>query len=395
LLLILLMGVCGAFLTGDLFNLYVWFEVLLMASFVLLTLGGERGQIEGGFKYVTLNLIASTLFLTALGLVYGMTGTLNMAALAQSLPTAPYPGLILTVSMLFLVGFGIKAAAFPLFFWLPASYHTPPVAVSAVFIGLLTKVGVSALLRLFTLLFMQDTAFTHTLILVVAGCTMVTGVLGAVAQNEFRRILAFHSVSQVGYMLMGLGLFTPLALAGALYFMIHHSVVKTNLFLVSGVVYEMQGSYELKKLGGQYRAFPALAALFLVSALSLAGAPPFSGFFAKLSLVQAGLALGHYAIVGVSLAVGALTLFSMVKIWAEVFWKAPPAAPGGGEATMYAIPRRRLAVLLTPVAVLALTTVLLGVLAEPVLTLVTRAAAQLLDPTEYITRVLGNQGVMQ
>jgi multicomponent Na+:H+ antiporter subunit D len=388
LLLILLMGVCGAFLTGDLFNLYVWFEVLLMASFALLTLGGERGQIEGGFKYVTLNLIASTLFLTALGLVYGMTGTLNMAALARSLPAAPYPGLILTVSMLFLVGFGIKAAVFPLFFWLPASYHTPPVAVSAVFVGLLTKVGVYALVRLFTLLFLQDTAFTHTLILVLAGCTMVTGVLGAVAQNEFRRILAFHSISQVGYMLMGLGLFTPLALAGALYFMIHHSVVKTNLFLVSGVVYEKQGSYELKQLGGQYRAFPALAALFLVSALSLAGVPPFSGFFAKLSLVQAGLALGQYSIVGVSLAVGMLTLFSMAKIWAEVFWKAPPAAPGGGGASMHLIPRGRLALLLTPVAVLALTAVLMGVLAESVLALVTRAADQLLDPAEYINRVL-------
>jgi multicomponent Na+:H+ antiporter subunit D len=319
-----------------------------------------------------------------------MTGTLNMAALAQSLPAAPYPGLILTVSMLFLVGFGIKAAVFPLFFWLPASYHTPPVAVSAVFVGLLTKVGVYALVRLFTLLFMQDTSFTHALILVLAGCTMVTGVLGAVAQNEFRRILSFHSISQVGYMLMGLGLFTPLALAGALYFMIHHSVVKTNLFLVSGVVYEIQGSYELKQLGGQYRAFPALAALFLVSALSLAGMPPLSGFFAKLSLVQAGLALGQYGIVGVSLAVGALTLFSMVKIWAEVFWKAPPAAPGAGGAVMHAIPRGRLMVLLTPVAVLALTAVLMGVLAEPVLALVTRAADQLLDPAEYVQRVLGH-----
>jgi multicomponent Na+:H+ antiporter subunit D len=390
LLLILLMGVCGAFLTGDLFNLYVWFEVLLMASFVLLTLGGERGQIEGGFKYVTLNLIASTLFLTALGLVYGMTGTLNMAALARSLPSAPYPGLILTVSMLFLVGFGIKAAVFPLFFWLPASYHTPPVAVSAVFVGLLTKVGVYALVRLFTLLFMQDTTFTHTLILVLAGFTMVTGVLGAVAQNEFRRILSFHSISQVGYMLMGLGLSTPLALAAGLYFMIHHSVVKTNLFLVSGVVYEMQGSYELKHLGGQYRAFPALAALFLVSALSLAGMPPLSGFFAKLSLVQAGLALGQHTIVGVSLAVGALTLFSMAKIWAEVFWKAPPDARAAGGAVMHVIPQGRLMVLLTPVAVLALTAVLMGILAEPVLALVTRAANQLLDPAEYITRVLGN-----
>lgn len=388
--LILLMGVCGAFVTGDLFNLYVWFEVFLMASFVLLTLGGERGQIEGGFKYVTLNLFASTLFLTALGLLYGMTGTLNMAALAQSLRVVPYPGLVLTVSMLFLVAFGIKAAAFPLFFWLPASYHTPPVAVSALFIGLLTKVGVYALVRVFTLLFVQDTAFTHTLILVLASCTMVTGVLGAVAQDEFRRILSFHSISQVGYMLMGLGLFTPLALAGALYFMIHHSVVKTNLFLVSGVVYKTQGSYELKKLGGQYCASPALAALFLVSALSLAGMPPFSGFFAKLSLVQAGLALGHYGIVGVSLAVGLLTLLSMTKIWAEVFWKTPLVAPVAGGASVYPLPPKRLVVLLTPVVALTFTTVGMGVLAEPLFALAIRAADQLLNPMEYINRVLGN-----
>ena len=236
----------------------------------------------------------------------------------------------------------------------------------------------------------EDDAFTHTLILVLAGFTMVTGVLGAVAQNEFRRILSFHSISQVGYMLMGLGLFTPLALAAALYFMIHHSVVKTNLFLVSGVVYEMQGSYELKQLGGQYRAFPALAALFLISALSLAGMPPFSGFFAKLSLVQAGLELGEYGIGGVSLAVGALTLLSMAKIWAEVFWKASPATPAADGPALHLIPHRRLVVLLVPVTVLALMAVLMGVLAEPMLALVTRAAAQLLDPTEYINRVLGN-----
>jgi multicomponent Na+:H+ antiporter subunit D len=292
--------------------------------------------------------------------------------------------------MLFLVAFGIKAAAFPLFFWLPASYHTPPVAVSALFIGLLTKVGVYALVRVFTLLFVQDVAFTHTLILVVAGCTMVTGVLGAVAQDEFRRILSFHSISQVGYMLMGLGLFTPLALAGALYFMIHHSVVKTNLFLVSGVVYETQGSYELKKLGGQYRASPALAALFLVSALSLAGIPPFSGFFAKLVLVQAGVALGHYHIVGVSLAVGLLTLLSMTKIWAEVFWKTPLVAPTAGGALVRPLPRKQLVVLLTPVVALTFTTVGMGVLVEPLFSLAIRAADQLLNPVEYINRVLGN-----
>ncbi|MDQ4147290.1 MAG: Na+/H+ antiporter subunit D, partial [Pseudomonadota bacterium] len=295
LLHILLMGVCGAFLTGDIFNLYVWFEVLLIASFVLLALGGERAQIEGAIKYVTLNLISSAFFLAAVGILYGMVGTLNMADLARRLPEIPQTGLVTALAMLFLVAFGIKAAVFPLFFWLPASYHTPPVAVSAIFAGLLTKVGVYALIRVFTLLFVQDVGYTHTLILIVAGLSMVTGVLGAVAQNEFRRILSFHIVSQIGYMLMGLGLFSSLALAGSVFYIIHHIIVKTNLFLVSGVAHRLGGTYELKKLGGLYSAYPFLALLFLVSALSLAGLPPFSGFFAKLALVQAGLQLEQYS----------------------------------------------------------------------------------------------------
>jgi multicomponent Na+:H+ antiporter subunit D len=217
LLHILLMGVCGAFLTGDIFNLYVWFEVMLIASFVLLALGGERAQLEGAIKYVTLNLISSAFFLTAVGILYGMIGTLNMADLARQLSTVAQPGLVMTLAMLFFVAFGIKAALFPLFFWLPASYHTPPVIVSALFAGLLTKVGVYALVRVFTLLFIRDSSYIPTLILVVAGLTMVTGVLGAVAQNEIRRLLSFHIVSQIGYLLMGLGLFTPLVLAGTVF----------------------------------------------------------------------------------------------------------------------------------------------------------------------------------
>jgi multicomponent Na+:H+ antiporter subunit D len=246
----LLMGVCGAFLTGDLFNLYVWFEVMLMSSFVLMALGGERGQMEGAIKYVTLNLISSAMFLSALGLLYAMAGTLNMADLAYKFSTisASQPqGIVTTLAMLFMVAFGIKAAVFPLFFWLPASYHTPPVAVSALFAGLLTKVGVYALIRVFTLIFVNDVGYTHTLILILAGLTMVTGVLGAVAQNEFRRVLSFHIISQIGYMIMGLGLFTPLALAGSVFYIAHHIIVKTNLFLISGVVERLGGSPNLEK----------------------------------------------------------------------------------------------------------------------------------------------------
>ena len=324
LLHILLMGVCGAFLTGDLFNLYVWFEVMLMASFVLMALGGERAQMEGAIKYVTINLIASAMFLAAVGMLYGVMGTLNMADLAQKLRDTPHLDLLTTIAMLFLIAFGIKAAVFPLFFWLPASYHTPPVAVSAIFAGLLTKVGVYALIRVFTLLFVQDVAYTHTIILAIAGLTMITGVLGAMAQNEFRRILSFHIVSQIGYMILGLGFFTPAAVAGSIFYIIHHIIVKTNLFLVSGVVHRLRGTYELQKLGGVYAASPALSILFLIPALSLAGLPPLSGFFAKLTLVQAGLETQQYVLVATALGVGLLTLFSMTKIWAEAFWKEAP-----------------------------------------------------------------------
>jgi multicomponent Na+:H+ antiporter subunit D len=380
---ILLMGVCGAFLTGDIFNLYVWFEVMLIASFVLLALGSERPQIEGAIKYVTLNLMSSALFLAAVGILYGIVGTLNMADLAVKLPEVVPPGLVTTLAMLFLVAFGVKAAVFPLFFWLPASYHTPPVAVSAIFAGLLTKVGVYALIRVFTLLFVHNVGYTHTLILIMAGLTMLTGVLGAVAQNEFRRILSFHIVSQIGYMIMGLGLFTRLALAGSVFYIVHHIIVKTNLFLVSGVAYRLRGTFELKDLGGLYHAHPLLALLFLIPALSLAGMPPLSGFFAKLALLQAGLERGQYGIVMVALAVGILTLVSMTKIWAEAFWKPAADPPASGMRS----PRA----LLLPIVTLATLTVLIGLAAGPLLALSLQAADQLLNPREYIQAVLGGR----
>ncbi|MCK6620755.1 MAG: Na+/H+ antiporter subunit D [Calditrichaceae bacterium] len=387
---VLLMGVCGAFLTGDLFNLYVWFEVLLIASFVLMALGGERGQMEGAVKYVTLNLVSSALFLAGIGILYGKTGTLNMADLAQKLRLEPQSDLVNSTSMLFLIAFGIKAGAFPFFFWLPASYHTPPVAVSAVFAGLLTKVGVYALIRCFTLFFVQDVQFTHTLILALAGLTMVTGVLGAAAQNEIRRILSFHIISQIGYMLMGLGLMTPLALAGSVFYLIHHIIVKTNLFLIGGVVQTLKGSDDLKKIGGLYKAHPLLALLFAIPAFSLAGIPPLSGFFAKLTLIIAGLKIDSYLIVLTALAVGILTLFSMTKIWNEAFWKAQPAGPALDNPAAATVTGGAFRLLL-PVILLAAITVLIGAASEPFFALATRAAEQLIHPEEYIRAVLGGK----
>jgi len=382
----LLMGVSGAFLTGDLFNLYVWFEVMLIASFVLMALGGQRAQLEGALKYVTINLLSSALFLTSIGILYSVSGTLNMADLAQQINSgAVDSGLATVLAVMFLVAFGIKAGLFPLFFWLPASYHTPPIAITALFSGLLTKVGVYALVRMFTLIFVQDVDYTHTLLMVIAGFTMVTGVLGAVAQTEVRRLLSFHIISQIGYLLMGLGLYTELALTGVIFFTVHVIIAKSALFLVSGIVQQVSGTYDLKQLGGLYRTNAGLAALFFLPALALAGLPPFSGFWAKLTLVRAGLETEEYAIVGVSLVVSVLTLFSMIKIWAEAYWKDRPAQ---NELLQPLAAQQRLT-LLAPVILLAALTVILGIGAEPLLTLGTEAAAQLLNPSEYIQAVLG------
>jgi multicomponent Na+:H+ antiporter subunit D len=385
---ILLLGVCGAFLTGDLFNLYVWFEVLLIASFVLLALGGERAQMEGAIKYVTINLIASTLFLIAVSILYSAAGTLNMADLARKLPALPQQGLITAVAMLFMVAFGIKAAFFPLFFWLPASYHTPPTAVSAIFAGLLTKVGVYALIRTFTLMFLQDTGYTHTIILVAAGLTMIAGALGALAQYELRRMLSFLIISHIGFAVMGLGLFTPAGLAGSVFYIIEDIIVLTALFMVAGVIRRRGGSERLDSLGGLYAAAPGLAALFLLPALSLSGIPPLSGFFAKLGLLQAGLAAEQYAIVATALIASILTLLSVTRIWSEVFWKDAPAdVESVAMRSGWAPP----AVARAPIIVLVALIVTLGLAAGPVVDLARQAASQLSEPARYVDTVLGGR----
>lgn len=380
--LVLLMGVCGSFSTGDIFNLFVWFEVMMMASFVLIALGGERRQIEGAVKYIILNLLASALFLSATAIAYGLTGTLNMADLAIQLQSIQPAGIVTTLALLFLIAFGIKSAIFPLFFWLPASYHTPPVAVTALFSGLLTKVGVYAIVRVFTLLFTQEFGFLHPLLLWIAGFTMVTGVLGAAAQYDFRRLLSFHIISQIGYLVMGLGLFSLASISAMLYFMVHVIVAKSALFMVSGLVNLSEGTYNLKKMGGLYHSRPGLAILFLLPALSLAGLPPLSGFFGKLGLIQGSLGLGEYGIIAVSLAVSLLTLFSMIKIWTEVFWKSAPQGNRTGPKL------KNSWAMWAPVLILASLTVLFGVFAEPVYRVVEQASAQLLNPQLYIQAVL-------
>jgi multicomponent Na+:H+ antiporter subunit D len=356
---------------------------MLMASFVLLALGGDRPQMEGALTYVALNLLSSALFLAAVGLVYAKAHTLNLADLSLRMPlvAAQEPELVAAVAGLFLVAFGIKAGLFPLYAWLPASYHTPPVAVSAIFAGLLTKVGVYALVRVMPLVFVT-VPMVFTILLWAACFTMLAGVVGAVAQFHVRRVLSFHIVSQIGYMVLGLALIASpepsvrrLALAAMVFYIAHHIVVKTNLFLVGGLIRRLTGSEELKRIGGLATAAPWLAGLFLIPALSLAGIPPLSGFWAKLAVIRAGLEAAAWWAVAVALIAGLLTLVSMVKIWNEAFWKAAPDAEGGRAAVSWRM--------VAPVVMLAVITVAIGLWPQALMEIAERAADGVLDPAAY------------
>ncbi|CAM4289543.1 Na+/H+ antiporter subunit D [Gillisia hiemivivida] len=385
----LVFSVCGAFLTGDVFNLYVWFEMMLISSFVLMVLGNGKSQVEATIKYVTINIVASTFFLAGIGILYGLTGTLNMADLAVRLQSVPNSSLLDLAAIFFFIAFGVKAAVFPLFNWLPASYHTPPIAVSSFFAGLLTKVGVYAFIRFFTMIFNHESAFIDNLLLYTAAATMFFGVLGAAAQMDFRKILSFHIISQIGYMIMGLAIGTKLALTGAIFYIIHHIIVKSNLFLIAGIVKKSSGSFNLKKIGGVYGKYPFLAILFIISAFSLAGFPPLSGFWAKLIVIKAGLESGDSFLVIVALVVGFLTLYSMTKIWNEAFWKKVPEEYME-ESQTKSVPLSSIKPMIIPVVMLAGITLFIGLFGESVLNLAMMTAEQLLNPEIYIHAVLGN-----
>ncbi len=385
LFLLLGMGVNWAFCTGDLFNLFVSFEIILLTNYVLLVQHNEAPPLREGFKYVILNLIASTLFLVSAGYAYGMFGALNMADLALHLAQAGYPPEATILGTMLLVTFGMKAALFPMFFWLPDAYPKAPPGVVAYFSGILTKVGVYCLYRVFTLLFRDPAAMEswfQPLILAIGGGTMLVGVLCALAQMTMRRILSFHIISQIGYMIFALGLFTPVALASGIFYIIHHIIVKASLFLVADAVKTNEGTQELEKLGGLVAIYPGLAIAFLFAALSLAGIPPLSGFYGKYGLVVEGLREGWWPYVVVSLLTSLFTLMSMVKIWRYAFWgeREDPVGP------------RNTGVIAATWGLVAVS-ILVAVFSGPVMWLATETSEQLLSRDAYIQAVLGAEGV--
>ena len=428
LVLILAGGVAGALLTADLFNLFVFIEVMLLPSYGLLVILSRRGEMGGARLYVTVNLLASTLFLAGVGLIYAVQGTVNLAELAGA---GDDPATAVATAVC-LGAIAVKAAVFPVHGWLARTYTVPSPAVTALFSGLHTKVAIYIIYRIYSVVF-EGEATWLIVALVITSLSMVIGVMGAMGESTMRAVLVFHMVSQIGYILIGVGLFTQLGLTAGIFYLLHHMIVKASLFLSTGAIEQTYGTGRLDHLGGLRTREPLITVAFVIAALSLAGLPPFSGFVAKFSLILASIEAGAFAVGLIALVVSLFTLLSMLKIWASVFngkrsahieryaaeararerekllddeyvderTVADEAAraiehndPPRGATTTEDDPHdhrgTRIPVALAiPSLILAAITVSLGLGAEFLLGLSAQAAAGLLDTTAYVQAVLG------
>jgi multicomponent Na+:H+ antiporter subunit D len=396
--LVLAAGVFTAFIAGDLFNLYVGFEILLVSSYVLITLGGTRERIRAGVTYIVVSLLSSLLFLASIAMIYGAVGTVNIAQISVRMAEIP-TDVQIVLHLMLLTAFGIKAAVFPLSFWLPDSYPTAPAPVTAVFAGLLTKVGVYAIIRTETVLFPGPEL--NTALMVLALLTMVIGVLGAVAQADIKRMLSFTLVSHIGYMILGVSLGTAAGTAAAIFYIVHHIVVQATLFLAAGLIERSGGSTSITKLGGLLKAAPVIAVLFFLPALNLGGIPPFSGFIGKLALFEATAEQGTplaWVLIGAGALVSLLTLYALVRVWNMAFWR-PAADVEGYDSSLLdnvaeaphartvqatrSIPR----LMVVATAGMVVVSLALTVFAGPLYGIATRAGENLEGPSFYVDTV--------
>lgn len=379
LFLFLIAGVNGSFITGDIFNLFVCFEVMLVASYVLISLGGTKLQLRESVKYIVINMISSFLFLIAIAFLYRMTGTLNFAHLSARVAEVGQDGLMTTVAIMFLIVFSLKAGLF-LFFWLPGSYSAPPTAISAIFAALLTKVGIYAIIRVFTLVFYHDPEFTHLLIGILAAITMVLGAMGAVAYWDIKRILTYNVVVGVGFILAGVASFTMEGITGSLYYLLHDMVVKALIFLLGGTIIYLTGRNKLKEISGLIRLHPFLGGMFFIAALSLAGLPPLSGFIGKIFITEGTFVSGYFWLGGIGLFSSLLVLYSIMKIFMNTFWGYTDITEEEEQGTTKG--------LLLPMGILTSISIALGLGAELVSEYITLAVEGLMNPNIYIDKVL-------
>ncbi|WP_174728256.1 Na+/H+ antiporter subunit D [Mesobacillus harenae] len=376
----LLVGVNGAFTTGDIFNLFVFFEVMLMSSYVLLVLGGTKIQLRESIKYILVNIISSALFVVAVGYLYSIVGTLNMAHISQRVSEINQPGIITVIAVLFLIVFGLKGAIFPLFFWLPGSYNAPPAPVMAIFGALLTKVGIYSIMRTFTLLFPHDTGYTHQILSVMAILTIITGAIGAIAYWDIKKIIIYNIIVAVGVIAFGISVMSYDSLAGSVFYLIHDMNIKAALFLLVGIMIKITGTSNLRKISGLIAHYPGLGWTYFLAALTVAGIPPLSGFIGKVILVRSGFEEGHYWGAAIVLMSSLLVLFSVMKIFINGFWGEPKDYPEGKK-----VPVNQL--MIAPV-LLVIFAIFYGLGIEAVQPYISQAAETLSNPDIYINAVL-------
>lgn len=375
----LVAGVNGSFLTGDLFNLFVSFEVMLLASYVLITLGGSKFQLRESIKYIAINVFSSWIFLVAIAYLYGTLGTLNLAHLSVRIAEVGQTPLLTVISLLFLLVFGLKAGLL-LFQWLPGSYSSPPPAIAALFGALLTKVGIYALFRMFTLLFYHEPSITHTIIGIMAGLTLIAGSIGALAYKDIRQIVAFNVVIAVGFILIGLATATTTGIEGAIYYLMHDMIVKALLFLLAGTIIYLTGKTKFDEVSGLIRNYPVLGWLFFITMLSLAGVPPLSGFIGKILIGQGAIEAGSYVLLALGLISSIFVLYSLLRIFMESFWGETMI----DEEDEKSLPKG----LIIPCILLTVATFALGIGAETISIYIIDAAHTLINPDVYIDAVL-------
>lgn len=378
LIFFLISGVSGAFLTGDLFNLFVFFEVLLMASYGLITLGGGKEQLRESLKYVLINLFSSIVFVTTVAFLYSVVGTVNMAHIAQRVHEVEQEGILTAIGIILFFVFATKAALFPLYYWMPKSYVVPNTVVSSLFGALLTKVGIYSIIRVFTLIFTFETGITHTLFLWIAGLSMIFGVIGALSTNDIKLIVAYNVIPSIGFVLYGLAIFNQTALTGSIYYLVHDMIIKAALFLIVGVVAYVAGTTDLKKMGGLMHKYPLLAWTLFVSAFILAGIPPFSGFIGKVFLLKGSFEADEVVMMVIALLTSLLVLYSVLKIFIRGFWGTDDKS----------LEKRSTKGLLTPIFFLLSISVILGLGAELFVPQAELISEYLLNPEIYIDSVL-------
>ena len=388
-----LMGIMGAFLTGDLFNLFVFFEVLLIASYGLMIHAGGDARLRAGVQYVLFNLIGSTLFLFALGSIYAETGTLNMADLAvrvASIDPSETVGIRVAAVLLLLV-FAIKAAVVPLHFWLPSSYAEAPAPVAALF-AIMTKVGAYAIIRVYTMIFPPDLAVTSGLhelwLLPAALVSLAIGMGGVLAAKRLDRLVAFSVIGSMGMVMVSISLFTPASIAAALYYIVHSTLAGATLFLISDLVRTGRADLNLT-LQAPVAGHALTAALFFMGAIAMAGLPPLSGFLGKLLILDAAYnSAGMVWIWAIVLTSSLISILGFARAGSILFWKAHSVA---AEDVAPMLPRPAA---LSYIAVGGLISLLLAhtVFAGQVHGYTTTMAAQLFAPEPYISTVVETPG---